>query len=214
MMTTADSVLQKLKERSAEGLTREEIQTIVKDALKGVSGDLTPADMKLYQELESLAQYIEGAKRELASIQATDISSEHIPIATDELDAVVGATEDATNKIMNACDQIMEIAGTLPDEPNQKLMNVVTGIYEACNFQDITGQRITKVVRTLKHIEEQVMRLVAAFGGTQSGGRKEKMVDANDETTLLNGPQLPNNAINQDDIDALMASFDAPQTNN
>jgi chemotaxis protein CheZ len=216
MSSAADHILQKLRDRAKEGLTREEIGTIVADALKGVSGDVSPTDLKLYAELEELARYIENAKNEIASIKSNSISNEHIPVATDELDAVVGATEDATNKIMNACDQITEIAGTVSPEASEKLMSVVMGIYEACNFQDITGQRITKVVKTLKHIETQVMGLVAAFGGTagSAGAASSSAADPNDEKNLLNGPQLPGNAINQDEIDKLLASFDAPPQGN
>ena len=53
---------------------------------------------------------------------------------------------------------------SLTGEPATKLQDATTRIYEACSFQDITGQRITKVVTTLKTIEAKVAQIVATFG--------------------------------------------------
>ena len=52
-----------------------------------------------------------------------------------------------------------------------RLQDATTRIYEACGFQDITGQRITKVVATLKAIERKVAQIVATFGGASTGAR-------------------------------------------
>lgn len=218
MAGPSDQLLQRLKARGADPLSREEISGIIADAVRGMKGDITGNDIRLYAELESLATYIQNAKQEIAQVEVGTINSTHIPTATDELDAVVGATADATNSIMNACDQISAVAGEIGGAQGDKLNAIVTNIFEACNFQDITGQRITKVVRTLKHIEEQVMRLIEVFGGqmaqkgegatSQTAG---STVSSADEQSLLNGPQLPGNAINQDEIDKLLAEFDAPQ---
>jgi chemotaxis protein CheZ len=96
----------------------------------------------------------------------------------------------------------------------EQVTAAVTQVYEACNFQDITGQRITKVVKALKHIESKVDALVAAFGDEISkykATQPESASPAEDtmsDAALLNGPQLPDNASKQNDIDALLASFD------
>jgi chemotaxis protein CheZ len=161
-------------------------------------------------ELEELARYIRQAKHDIASIKPKEISTDHIPRATEELDAVVGATEEATNKIMDVCDEMTTIADTCSKEVKQSLVACTTKIFEACNFQDITGQRITKVVETLKHIDAKIEALVKAMGDEihrDPGGRESpKHVHAADpEKGLLNGPQLPKNAASQDDIDRLLA---------
>ena len=41
-------------------------------------------------------------------------------------------------------------------------------IFEACNFQDLTGQRITKVVGTLKFIETHIVRMMEIWGGLEA----------------------------------------------
>ena len=111
----------------------------------------------------------------------------------------------------------MEVLGNLtekmPPEVADQVNDAVTQVYEACNFQDVTGQRITKVVKALKHIESKVDALVAAFGDEISKYKAahptpEKAEDPMSDKALLNGPQLAANAGKQDDIDALLASFD------
>lgn len=192
---------------AAQPLSREEVGDIVREMLATLQGDVSAQDLGLYKELEALARYIQHARREIAAIRPADIRDCHLPTAHDELDAVVGATETATFAIFDACDAIGVIAGSIDGEQGVKLTEQITRIFEACNFQDITGQRITKVVKALKHIEAKIDALVAAFGESALGA-----VDADPEpagdAALLHGPQLPGNAIDQDEIDRLLASFD------
>jgi chemotaxis protein CheZ len=199
---------------AARPLSREEVAEIVQSILGSMDGDVNVTDLRLYKELVDLAKYIEDAKAEIAALQPTDIRDEHIPNATDELDAVVGATEKATFAIFDACDAIGAVSATLDPDAAGKLNEQVTKIYEACNFQDITGQRISKVVRTLKHIEAKVDMVVAVFGNEvrQNHARGATVPapapTASADEILLNGPQLPGNAMDQDEIDRLLASFD------
>jgi chemotaxis protein CheZ len=171
-------------------------------------------NLKLYAEVESLARYIVTAKSEIAALRPDEIMSDHIPSATDELDAIVGSTEEATNGILQAMESLEALTGEMAPEMAEKVTDAVTQVYESCNFQDITGQRITKVVKALKHIESKVDALVAAFGdeiskykATHPQAEKAEENPMSDKA-LLNGPQLPDNAGKQDDIDALLASFD------
>ncbi len=192
-------------------MTSEQVALIVRQVVESLEGDVSAADLRFYSELEELARYIREAKHEIASIKPKDINSDFIPSATDELDAVVGATEEATNKIMDVCDEISALAEKVPAEMKDALIACTTKIFEACNFQDITGQRITKVVETLKHIDTKVEAIVKAMGDEvhRSGGgdsHSPKHLHAADpEKGLLNGPQLPGNAVSQDEIDKLLS---------
>jgi chemotaxis protein CheZ len=197
-------------------VSRDEIAEVVSSLLATMEGDLSDDNLKLYAELESLAKYITTAKSEIAALRPDEITAQHLPKATDELDAIVGATEVATNSILGAMESLENLAGELPPEFGEKVSDAVTQVYEACNFQDITGQRITKVVRALKHIEEKVDALVAAFGDEIAKYKKahpeteEAPAEAQkpSDADLLNGPQLPDEASKQAEIDALLASFD------
>ncbi|HYD98046.1 MAG TPA: protein phosphatase CheZ [Alphaproteobacteria bacterium] len=201
--------------RSAAGapITREEVAEILTQVVETINGDLSAPGIKLYHELEALARYIQSARSEISAIRPDDIVDQHLPQATDELDAVVGATEEATGIILTAAETLMSLSGELPEDKSALVMDQVMKIFEASNFQDITGQRITKVVRTLKHIETKIDALLAAFGETARAAAPPaeagaKQADKGDEASLLNGPQLPGNAIDQDEIDRLLASFD------
>jgi chemotaxis protein CheZ len=207
--------LSSLKSR-VHAVSREEITEVVCELLATMGGDLSEDNLKLYAELEALSRYITTAKFEIAALRPDEITSRHLPKATDELDAIVGATEEATNAILGAMENLEAIAGDLPPELGEKVNEAVTQVYEACSFQDITGQRITKVVNALKHIETKVEALVAAFGDEIAKYRTAhpEQEEAPEESRpvsdadLLNGPQLPDDASKQAEIDALLASFD------
>jgi chemotaxis protein CheZ len=201
-----------LQQQRGGSLASGEIVAVVESILATMDGDLSQTNLKLYAELESLARYITEAKSEIASLRPDEIRSQHLPTATDELEAIVGATEQATNGILGAMEVLEGLTGEMSPELGEKITEAVTQVYEACNFQDITGQRITKVVKALQHIEQKVDGLLAIFGGDVAS-RAAVDADAAPETAeekdkkLLNGPQLPDDASTQDEIDKLMADF-------
>ena len=182
--------------------------------ISSLDGDLKESDIGLYKELEALGEFIKSAKAEIADLKPEQISDEHIPVATDELDAIVAATEEATGNILDNVEVIEGLAGEMPEAIGTQVTDSITKIYEACNFQDITGQRISKVVGTLKAIEDKIEALVTALGGERdrSGKPDTKAAEPkapseiNEDADLLNGPQMPGEGISQDDIDALLAS--------
>jgi chemotaxis protein CheZ len=207
--------LTELRGGSAGAISPAELVPIVEGVMASLTGDLAMVDLKLYGELEQLAQFIQSAKREIASVRAEEISQHDIPLATDELDAVIGAAEEATGTILDAAETLEDLCKELSETQSASVQAAVTRIYEACNFQDITGQRISKVVKTLKHIEDRVAALLGAFGEEVSKQRashegpsgNSEAPAASAEVNLLNGPQLPDEAKKQAEIDAILASF-------
>jgi chemotaxis protein CheZ len=200
--------LDSLRKKSGDMVKVEEVGDVVRSLLATLSGDVAVSDLKLYQEVEALATYIHNAKVEIAALRSQDIQQQYIASATDELDAIVGATEKATNTILDCAEKLEELTGELAAEWGPRLTEITTLIYEACNFQDITGQRITKVVRALKHIEERIDALVLAFGPEVKDAlqaRARSGVTPNTDEDLLNGPQLPDKAHDQAAIDALFS---------
>ncbi len=201
--------IETLRAERGDTVSVSEIGEIVESLLRTMDGDLTAMDLHVYRELEELAHFIRHARDEIAAIQPTEIREHHIPTATDELDAIVNATEDATGTILDAAEQLEQVSQTLDAPARDQLSDVVTRIYEACNFQDITGQRITKVVKTLQHIEEALDKLVGAFGDElRAKAAAPPKDERKGEDALLNGPQLSERAATQEEIDALLASFD------
>ncbi len=189
-----------------EKYNREEVTSIIRTVLGDIDKNKEPT-AKLFDELTKLEGYIESMRGELAQMRTIQISHDHIPMASDELDAVVEETEQATGAIMDACDNVQSIANSLDDESKKsKLINSITKIYEACSFQDITGQRINKVCITLKSIESKVQEIMKALDQETVEIDEEK--EQSDRQKLLQGPQLKGGGATQEEIDALLASFD------
>ena len=206
---SADPVLDELAEArgrySAED--RVLVQEVVTAVLTTMSGDLSSHETSLLGEVEALGRTIAAAKQEIAALRVDDIRDRDIPSATDELDAIVEHTAVATNAILESCELLESLAADVTGDSAGKLQDAVTKIYKACSFQDITGQRITKVVTTLKTIEAKVAQIITAFGVHHPPPLVAELSHVPTDADLMHGPQLPSNAMDQSDIDKLLASF-------
>lgn len=199
-----------LREQGSDTVDIGEVERVLEAILgNGEDGsvDVAARDACVGTELGKLVLFIRSARDEATSQNIADIREGDIPLATDELDAIVRQAEQATHGIMDATEQIENLIGALDDATQEKVLDQITRIFEACSFQDITGQRVTKVIQTLKHIEAKVSDLVRLYDGGTSAANSPRSEKVGDEG-LMNGPQLPENAANQADIDALFASLD------
>lgn len=171
---------------------------------------------KLKSELDEIYEAINRTKHEIATLHHSGFEGEEMSRVTNELDAVVMGTEQATEQILAAAEFVDEKAGILAgnltgdDETHaQEIQERILEIFEACNFQDLTGQRITKVVRTLSFIEERIIRMMEIWGGIESFNdiEVEEREKRTGDAALLNGPSLETDidVASQDDIDALFA---------
>jgi len=172
----------------------------------------------LWQDVDAIQRSIQRTKQELATLHAKGLRGKPRSRVTDELDAVVSDTESATETILSSAEAINDAAGVLMEqlageqqEITNRIYEQVIRIFEACNFQDLTGQRISKVVNTLKFIEERVANMMEIWGGPDSLSslaeiEEEKEEEKGDEA-LLNGPPLAGdaNVVSQDDIDSLFS---------
>lgn len=166
---------------------------------------------ELQKEIEKIAEYITQAKHEIAAISAKGTSSADKNLATAalELNEVVRHTEEATNVIMDNAEAVIRLAPKLGDAGTE-LNTHGLAIIEACSFQDITGQRIKKVLKTIEQIELRVGNLITLFGGQLPTGFKVGEIQVGTQRPdehLMDGPQLAKNKPSQADIDKL---FGAP----
>ncbi len=204
--------------KSVGRIDPEDILEVVQSVMASIEGDHTSLNQRLHADIEALAAYINTAKAEIMKIRADKINAVYLPEASDQLSAIVGATEQATNEIFEAVESIEELASTMAPEQAKRIIDAVTRVYEACNFQDITGQRISKVVTALQNVEIRVDALLQAFGqegGAAAGGNGTAAEESTatkpggrPDEDLMHGPALPGEANSQEDIDALLASFD------
>lgn len=214
--------LKALQEQDGGTIKIESIAGFVEATVKAVLEKVSAKDDELHGELQLLSDYIDDAKKEIASLRPDDVKTDFLPSASNELDAIIEATEIATHEIMDATDLIGDMAGEIGGENGDKMMDATMRIYQACGFQDITGQRVTKIINALKHIEEKVDALAEAFGESSEKAKKKKKAAkkskdarkksdisrAEADAELLHGPQIAGDAIKQDEVDALLASFD------
>lgn len=201
--------LDEMKSARGDQISIDEVGGVVASIMDTLQGDMSSLDLRVYRELDGLVKYINSTKAEIAAVRTEDIRNKHLPDATDQLDAIVRHTEEATGIILDAAEIIDAEAGKLKC---QAINDQVMLIFEACGFQDITGQRISKIVSALKHIEERIEKITTIFG-SQLQGIELPQVDAesddrDQDEKLLSGPSLPANANDQEKIDALLASFD------
>ncbi len=185
----------------------EWVADVVRAVLAASHGEMGETERNLLAEVEELGRTIANAKAEIAALGVEAITVCDIPFATDELDAIVAHTASATNAILESCETLDAVGAGLDGAGAARLQEATTRIYEACSFQDITGQRITKVVTALKAIEQKIAQIVETFGARDAPLSRQATAPTG-EAALLNGPQLPAAAMDQSDIDQLLASFD------
>lgn len=170
---------------------------------------------KLKVELDLIHDAIVRTKQEIAMLHGKSFNGAEMAKMTGELGAVVGGTEQATQQILEATEAIDQAATALakvtsPDQQrllSEEIQERVVSIFEACNFQDLTGQRISKVMGTMKFIEHHITVMMDIWGGVDAikahapGTIDDRVGDAR----LLNGPKLAGEAghASQDDIDAM-----------
>ena len=164
-----------------------------------------PENTKLRSEILNLFQYIQRMRVEIAHVTVKDDDRTPFETASEHLDAIVESTEVATNGILeqlegidNLVDEIREAAGDgnvsdLCDRIAEKTMNAM----ESCTFQDITGQRVTRVIKSMKFVEERVNAMIDLWGRDDIEGMGYELPDnkPTGDEALLNGPQIPGEEI-------------------
>jgi chemotaxis protein CheZ len=170
---------------------------------------------KLKVELDLIYDAITRTKREIAVLHGKSFNGEEMAKVNGELGAVVGGTEEATQQILEAAESIDNAAtalgkNTSPDQQkllSEEIQERVVSIFEACNFQDLTGQRIKKVMTTMKFIENHITVMMDIWGGVDAiKAHAPAIVDTREgDAKLLNGPKTDGDVghASQDDIDAL-----------
>lgn len=152
----------------------------------------------LYAQIEEICRQFKQIRNEASGI----VENSAMPDATLHLNDVLQATEEAATAILDAAIAIgaivdgPTISKNLKDQINEQLSR----IFEAASFQDISGQRIKKVLQHLNELEGQLSRLSENARGSEAQAPKAPV------DPLLNGPALSSQAPSQADIDHLFNS--------
>ncbi len=175
------------------------------------------SDSRLESEIRNLAQYIKRFRVEIARINKGETDS-NFRNMSDHLDAITQHTDSATHNILQNLEGIADLVGQLQDKSKDgdtneicdAVMERATNAMEECTFQDITGQRVTKIISSIRFVEERVNAMVELMGRDMIEAELEGLEEPepspeDSDAALLNGPQLPGQEISQDDIDKLFA---------
>lgn len=196
------SVMDRIKQLKAEKGTigAEDIQELIAAVSKLVAGE-----REIYGEIRTIADKIQKAKAEVQALGGNAAGKDQISSANMELDEVIKATEVASNRIMDAAEKIQKLA-----KGNKEILALTTELFEACSFQDITGQRIRKVLTVMSELEgsiSKLMQFASTHGVEIKGGPKVPQTEAEKAKALMSGPQLSGEKPSQDDIDKLFSSL-------
>ena len=174
-----------------------------------VTGALKPLvrslDKSMYHELKQMLDGIEELRGDLSKIDPNDIFSRRIPEMGRELGAIVSATEVATNTIMNVAEQVLAADKSDPVAYAENVEQHMMAIFEACTFQDLTGQRVTRVIQTIEVIEERIEVLCRLIENNQITPVADKVsaTEKRNRSRLVKGPANKGEGISQDAVDAM-----------
>jgi chemotaxis protein CheZ len=202
-----DRLIDFLKQKR-ENVTFHDIITLAEVAAQSLQSFSQAMDAKVYHELREIAGYIESMRQEIGVLQVNELKNSRIPSAGEELGAIVQSTEKATNTIMECAEALMEADAGDPAAFKALVDEKMLVVFEACSFQDITGQRIAKVVETLQHIETRVARFADVMQAKDLEGfltESERARAERRRKLMLHGPQLDGRGIAQTDVDELLA---------
>jgi chemotaxis protein CheZ len=155
---------------------------------------------RLMSRLRDIRSLLVGAEHGVAG---NGIAVANAPMSrfTHELEAAVKTSEQATQKILTAAEEIDQAANNLSATVkgnseqglSQDIRDRVITIFEACNFQDVTSQRLAKVRMALAEMEHLI---IAALGELEG-----------DMSPVVHGPPLDGDDghASQSEVDSLFA---------
>ena len=136
----------------------------------------------------------------IGHLRPDQMRREHIPQAIAEMEEILRATERSADEIMSKAEELME---------KEEAMDGAIAILEACAFQDLVGQRASKVRKLLESLEERFHSLVHETGVPDRFDdidEDELAEERRRKELILHGPQMSGEGVSQDEIDALLAS--------
>jgi chemotaxis protein CheZ len=191
-------------------LSLDDVMTLAERMAETLDDTVAHVDTLLHDEFRSIVGEIAALRREIGAFRPGHMRFDKIPEAGRELDAVVDATETATNAIMEAAESIMAADASDPEAYKAMVDEKMLVVFEACSFQDITGQRIRKVVRTLAWIEERLGKLADALkiADGDHAEEEESEEEKRMRELILHGPQHEGEGVSQDFVDDVFSVSD------
>ncbi len=164
-------------------------------------------------EIQEIRRKMLSLQLEVAALRHPKAQEDVLSVTALELAEIVQTTENAANQILDSTELIDRAVGELRslimDESAEVLFDQIESltakIFESTNFQDLTGQRVGKVLRTVHDVEEHLDRMIDIWGrdvfATVPIPKPKDPIT--DDGNPLCGPALNGDGLSQCDIDAL-----------
>lgn len=192
---------------------------------KTINHELQKGLTNIYKEITSANQDV-GNGVSMDKKETEQLFSE----ASEQLDAIVQTTEKATVDIMEIIEKHMDLQGKaarqLKDlkgkevddaalekliESNTLLNNDLMELMTLLSFQDLTGQRIKRIIHALKQVQTTVFELFMSTGLKIKAreSEPEKAIDEIEAETQKRMSELkgPQTKVSQADVDDLLAEL-------
>jgi chemotaxis protein CheZ len=260
-----DHLKEKISHIVDEGLSNKEIEDVINFLRQTIANTMSFEDDQFFRniayemtgQVKELALLIIDFRRDLKSKidpDLTDIATKYIPQATDQLETIIEATENAANKIMDNLESLQadiermeNIFASLkqgviivPGEKKEGVevridsqtiktisplidyiessiknyMSLISDSFIQMSFQDLTGQRIKRIIHLVSKMEEKIADMVISFGirlteieKNPDISRAELQRAVNEKVTELTGPQKEGQGLDQSGIDDLLANL-------
>ncbi|WP_020180990.1 protein phosphatase CheZ [Methylopila sp. M107] len=166
--------------------------------------------LKVVEELRRFAGEISAMRAEISQLRRCELTTTRLPAAGRQLGEITAATETAANAIMEAVEAMLQADAADAAAYKALVADKSMAIFEACAFQDVTGQLISRVSDTVSQIEQRITRVAEAIESVTLPAMAAEPQSARDRRArelLLNGPQGKADAIAQAEVDALLADF-------
>ncbi|AWB24155.1 hypothetical protein DA075_27465 [Methylobacterium currus] len=166
-----------------------------------VIGERGPSGMeRLRYDLIEMAKAISRTKSEIAAIHTPDQDQSQLGAASEALDGIVRTTERATSDILQAAEEVQEVAWTLRETGADsrvcdRLDQNATQIYTACSFQDLTAQRTSRIVNTLRYLEQRLTAMIEIWAS-----------EDDPPAPAAHRPEVRETTLDQDDVDEIVAT--------
>lgn len=193
----------------SENFSLNEVLHLAQSSVKTLKDFLDRLDESVGDDFHQIMDRISQTREDVKQLNVPNNDICPITDAENELKLVVQATEDATHRIMESAETIMTADATDPASYHRVVEANIMEIFEACSFQDITGQRINRVVDTLEFVDFRIHKIASLLGLDTDGQRREfdeksfyEKLQRKDDL-ILHGPQQTAEAVSQSEIDDL-----------
>lgn len=203
--------IENLKSRNVKDRQLVDVLELSHTLTNAMEHFFTALDTSIKDEFRDIAGFIQKARDEIGGLRPNDIQSNRLPRAGEELEAIIQDTEVATEKIMSTAEDVLALDPSTTENFDAELQDRMMVIIEACSFQDLTGQRVSKVVSTLKQIEDRISRFAEVMGLEEEGTADLTPDEIRRRDLLLNGPAIGGPETAQEDIDKMFGEDGASQ---